>query len=148
MISYYAIQKHNSLYVWRNFQKRAYLSKVCPVLLCCLRVVFAPRANAINNIVDDPVNCRITDGNHRQFGRLNLLLANENSYFKFQIGPSFLWELLTNLVWFNHFGLPSGFLLSLFLEWRQGRCWSHLLARGPATGIRLGGHLIPKNRQR
>ena len=72
--------------------------RYAPALLCCLRVVFTPRANAINNIVDDPVDCRITDGNQRHFGRFNLLLANENSYFKFQIGPSFLWKLLTKLV--------------------------------------------------
>ena len=109
------------------------VKRYAPALLCCLGVVFAPRANAINNIVDDAVDCRITDGNQRHFGRFNLLLANENSYFKFQIGPSFLWKLLTNLVRFNHFGLPSGFSMSLLLERRQGRCWSHLLARGPVA---------------
>lgn len=60
----------------------------------------------MHDIVNDPVDCRVTNDNSRQVGRFNLLLANKNPHFKFQIEPSFLRELLTKMFSFN----PNGFL--------------------------------------
>jgi hypothetical protein len=64
--------------------------KIGPSPMWMRKALNAAGVRAINNIVDYPVSRRIVNGNLRQLGRFNLLFANENPHFEFQINPSFL----------------------------------------------------------